>query len=286
MGGRLFKTGLMRAKRGVILLAFIIVVCLVKFFPFIQDILNTGYKGRLYAPTMLYKTEKYYYITDCLHGRVIYCDSLDPDLLHWKTLYDNVKGVHSIASDGRFVIFDDTEGSRLLVYEEKQNGLEAKGELNTPRSRPHYIQFDPFTNRFYALCSRSGILLTLKSQKETVVIERMDSIPYLANHYVRSFNIIDRNMFFVSGRDQRPPMIYQVDYKNNFSVVDSFLVPNEISNANHIAKNGNYFYVTSLSDSTANRLSPAITKVHNLKDLGGVKIFTMSLISKEVHHTT
>lgn len=46
----------------------------------IINVFNTSYKSRLYAPTMLYKSSNYYDITDSLHGRVIYCDSLDADL--------------------------------------------------------------------------------------------------------------------------------------------------------------------------------------------------------------
>ena len=216
---------------------------------------------------MLYKTNKYYYITDCLHGRIIYCDSLDRDLNHWHTLFDKVKGVHSVSSDGRFVVFDDTEGARLLVYDELKG--EISRELNTPHSRPHFIQYDTLTNKFYALCSTSGILLTLASKGNTIEIQRMDTLQYLANHYVRSFNIIDSNMYFVPGRNQYPPQIYQVDYRNGFSVIDSFEVPNVISNSNYIDKIGSYYYLSSLSDNTADKLSPDFIKVKSLSDLRG-----------------
>ena len=239
----------------------------------IVDQFNKNYKSRLFAPTMIYKTEKYYYITDCLHGRVIYCDSLDRNINHWKTLYDKVTGVHSIASDGRFVVFDDTEGSRLLVYDEANNAL--LNDFRTPSARPHFIQYDSITNRFYALCSTGGIIITLVRKGDSIEIERQDTLHYLSNHYVRSFNIIDGDMFFVPGRNQRPPKVFQVDYRNNFLVKDSFEVPNEISNSNYIDKIGNYFYLTSLSDSTANQLSPQIVKVLSISDLrgGGVNLY-------------
>ena len=237
---------------------------------------NTGYKARLYAPTMLYKSNNYYYITDCLHGRIIYCDSLDSDLTHWWTLNDKVTGTHSIASDDRFVIFDDTEGSRLFVYEEREGKVLLNKILETPECRPHYIHYDPDSRRFYALCSTGGIIMTLIAKDNTVFVERMDTLNFLSDHYVRSFNIIDNNMYFVSGRNQRPPKIYQVDYKRGYCIKDSFLVPNELSNTNYIAKVGNYYYITSLSDSTADELNPNIVKVQNLGDLtrvGGYRLY-------------
>lgn len=235
----------------------------------IINVFNTGYKSRLYAPTMLYKSSNFYYITDCLHGRVIYCDSLDADLSNWKTLNDKVTGVHSIAANERFVVFDDTEGSRLLVYEERDGKIKLNTTLQTPHCRPHWIQYDLHTNRFYALCSNGGIVMTLSANNNTIGIERLDTLSFLADHYVRSFNIIDGDMYFVSGRNQRPPKIYQVDYQNSFCLKDSFLVPNEISNTNYIDKVGSNFFITSLSDSTANELAPNIVKVSDLKQLSG-----------------
>lgn len=239
----------------------------------IINVFNTGYKLRLYAPTMLYKSSKYYFITDCLHGRVIYCDSLDTDLSNWKTLNDKVTGVHSIAANERFVVFDDTEGSRLLVYEERDSKIKLNTTLQTPHCRPHWIQYDSLTKRFYALCSNGGIVMTLSANKNTIGIERLDTLNFLADHYVRSFNIIDGDMYFVSGRNQHPPKIYLVDYQNDYCLKDSFLVPNEFSNTNYIDKVGSYFYITSLSDSTANKLSQNLVKVLNLRELhegGGV----------------
>ena len=52
-------------------------------------------------------------------------------------------------------------------------------------------------------------------------------------------------------------------------------MPNEISNTNYIDKVGSTFFITSLSDSTANELAPNIVKVSDLKKLSGGVYFNV-----------
>lgn len=232
-------------------------MCLIPFIIYTLIERNL-YRSELYAPTGIYKIQDTYFITDCWHGRVIYSDDINKDISEWKTLTDNVTGVHNIAGFKDKIICDDTEGAKLLVFTKNGNQFNHTQTIDGITDRPHCISYDSITNSFYCLCALSGTVITLQEHKDKIIISHKESLDCLSGHYTRSFSIIDSLMYFVSGRDQLKPLISVVDYLHDFRLVKQYNVPEEISGMNYLCKLGNRYYMTIYTDSQAKTISPNI----------------------------
>ena len=67
---------------------------------------------------------------------------------------------HSIASDGRFYLIDDTYQNRLLIFERKDKAFIFHKAINDISKSPHRVLYDDATNAFYLLGAWSQSSIT------------------------------------------------------------------------------------------------------------------------------
>lgn len=217
----------------------------------------------LYTPTMITKVKNDYFIIDCWHHRIIYNDNLKDNISNWNTLTDEVKGSHSLASNGSLYLCDDTDNNAIRVFTKNNDTFTQTQVLQNISGRPHYIKYDESTGYFYAISSLEGRILKLKDINGTIQIVGNYVIDTLSTSYVRSFNIIDDYMYFVSG----PGYIYKVNYKDDsYTIENSYKVPDELYGMNFIEKIDDYFYITSYTDSNYN-IMPMFIRTKDLATL-------------------
>lgn len=217
----------------------------------------------LYTPTMINKIDDYYFIIDCWHHRIIYNDNLNDDISEWTTLTNDINGGHSIASDGKVLICDDTDNSMLRIFKKDKDGFKQIQNIDDVTGRPHFIKYDDKTELFYVISSTEGKIWTFKNNDGRIENSGIYSISDITNSYVRSFNIIDGYMYLVSG----PGYIYKVKYDDkSYKVVESYEVPKEMTGMNFIEKIDDYYYLTSYTNSDG-IIAPMFVRVKDLNDL-------------------
>ncbi|MFW2500146.1 MULTISPECIES: hypothetical protein [Clostridium] len=222
-----------------------------------------AWKNDLYTPTMVQKIGDDYFIIDCWHHRIIYNNNLKDDISKWKTLTEDIKGGHTIASDGEVYLSDDTDNSLIRVFEKNQDKFKQIQVIGNIDSRPHFILYDESTKYFYCISSEDGKVWIMKNDNGIVKIINAIVIDEIKNSYVRSFSIIDGYMYFVSG----PGYIYKVRYDDNsYKVIDSYKVPDDMFGMNYITKIDSYFCISSYTNKEGD-ISPKFVRVKDLRDL-------------------
>ena len=142
---------------GLIIIVVFAVLSLLCFLYTSDSIDNKQeYEYYLYTPTMINKIENTYFIVDCWQNRIIYNDHIDDKIENWHTLVDDVQHPHTIASDGKIYVADDSEGWDIRVFRKSLFG-DFEEIQNIPLgNRPHCVRYDADTERFYALSSMGG----------------------------------------------------------------------------------------------------------------------------------
>lgn len=221
-----------------------------------------SWQNDLYTPTMIQKIEDDYFIIDCWHHRIIYNKNIKDDISNWSTLTDEIKGGHSIASDGQIYICDDTDNSILRVFMKDNNKFKQTQIIEGITGRPHFVQYDEKTKLFYVISSGEGKIWAIKNNSGKAEVIKKHIISELQNSYVRSFNIIDSHMYFVSG----PGNIYKVRYDDSYEIVETYKVPDDMIGMNFIEKIGDYYYITSYTNNQG-QIAPKFVRIKNLDDL-------------------
>lgn len=224
---------------------------------------NDKWESTLYTPTMIQKFDNFYFIVDCWHHRIIYNDNLTDDISKWETLTDDINGSHSIASDGKLYLVDDTDNGKIRVFKKTNNAFTQTQILNNITGRPHYIEYDEKTKYFYLISSENGELRVMSNKNDKIEIVKSVIIKNLVNAYTRSFNIIDGYMYTVSANGY----INKINYNNmKFDVIESFKVPNELVGMNYIDKIGDYYYISTYTNSDG-AVSPMFVRTKDLNSL-------------------
>ena len=155
----------------------------------------------LSVPTYITKLQDTYFLVDCYHDEIIYSDSLDRELNEWEVMTDEINRGHTIASDGVVYLTDDTENNRILVFEKEDGRFIHTQTFSDIGIRPHYIVYDETSGYFYALSSMTGELYVFSREKNStrMGLKEVRSIEKLNGVYVRSFTIIGKEIYFVSG---------------------------------------------------------------------------------------
>ena len=155
----------------------------------------------LSVPTYITKLQDTYFLVDCYHDEIIYSDSLDRELNEWEVMTDEINRGHTIASDGVVYVTDDTENNRILVFEKEDGRFIHTQTFSDIGIRPHYIVYDETSGYFYALSSMTGELYVFSREKNStrMGLKEVRSIEKLNGVYVRSFTIIGKEIYFVSG---------------------------------------------------------------------------------------
>jgi len=236
---------------------FIYITIFTVLFSLISCSKEDAYKARLYTPTYITIIDNNYFIVDCWHHRIIYNKNLQDPIIKWKVLIDDIAGPHSIVSDGKILIAEDTGRHRLFVFkkistipykaelgfthDDTSKGYELTQILNNIGKRPHRIIFDKQTQLFYVISSISQQISAIRDNNGIAEIVYTKKLPFLEKAYTRSMRILNDEMIFVSG----PQKITFTTYKDGkFQVIKQYNVPREFAEMNDILKVGDYYYIT------------------------------------------
>lgn len=218
----------------------------------------------LCVPTYLTKVDDTYFLIDCYHDQVIYNDNLTDPLYEWKVMTDDIDKGHTLASDGTVYLIDDTERHRILVFEKKEDAYVHTQTFDNIGNRPHYIIYDAPTDTFYAWSSMSGEMYLFRHNPDDtrMYLTEIRRIESLNNVYVRSFTIVDDEIYFVSGNSS----IIRAAL-DSFEIIDTYPVPDSIAGMIQLTPIQNYFYITISTDITGNQDYATIIRTKDLSSL-------------------
>ena len=218
----------------------------------------------LSVPTYITKIDDLYFLVDCYHDQVIYHDNLDDPLTDWLVMTDEINRGHTIASDGMVYLVDDTENNRILVFEKQGDIFVHTQTFSDIGSRPHYIIYDAPTDTFYAWSSMSGemYLFCHEPDDSRMYLSEMRRIEQLDNVYVRSFTIMDDEIYFVSGNSN----ILRADL-DTFDILEAYPVPDSMAGMIQLTKIQEYYYITVSTDITGNQDYATMIRTRDLSGL-------------------
>lgn len=226
---------------------------------------------RLLAPTFLEKIGQCYYLVDCWHGRVLYTNNLKQPLKDWKTLSGCLGQPHSLASDGQWLVIDESSNNRLSIWKINREGQPITCPKSQPHQiltlsgiQPHRVRYDKKKKLFYCLTAKDQKFFILKANKAGLKVINCLELKFLKPYYCRSFTLGKTNeIYFAAGSDdlsvlQKPiykpekSSIYQAKFsslstkKAHFEVVASYKIPVKLANMNDIFIWQNKFYLTAV----------------------------------------
>lgn len=218
----------------------------------------------LSVPTSITKIGNDYFIVDCYHDQIIYADSLDHPLYEWNVMTDQISRGHTLVSDGSVYLADDTENNRILIFEQKNGRYVHTQTFSDIGVRPHYLVYCEPENCFYAWSSMTGEMYLFRREQASnrVYLSEVKSIPSLNGSYVRSFTIIEDEIYFVSGNSS----ILCADL-DSFQVKQEYPVPDEIAGMIQLSFIDGYYYITVSTDKAGDQDAATILRCKHLEDL-------------------
>ena len=218
----------------------------------------------LSIPTQITKVDNTYFIVDCYHNEVIYNDDLNTPLSEWNILTDEMSMGHTLASDGKVYLVDDTENERIMVFEKAGDKFLFTQQFTNITKRPHYIVYNEDDTSFYAWCSMSGEMYIFRHEPDNshMYLTEIRSIPGLDGIYVRSFTIIGDEIYFVSGNSS----IIKADLKT-FKILKEYPVPAAMAGMVQITPIDDEFYITISTDNNWNQDCATIIRTPSLDAL-------------------
>ena len=231
-----------------------------------QKHLRLDWNARLYVPTMINKIGDDYFVVDCWHHRVLFSDRLSRDFSKWNQLTDDEYiGGHTVATDGKILVLENTDNSQILVYDINADGTYGKKQvIENVVGRPHYTLYDDVTGYFYIIASIDAKIYVFEDLDGWLKLVRIEELPELENSYVRSISIIDGKLYTVSG----PNMIYEyILAPDSLKLNAGYEVPDEYKGMNQITKIGDYFYITVNTDAAGNVDAATILRTKDLSEL-------------------
>lgn len=218
----------------------------------------------LSVPTYITKIDDLYFLVDCYHDRILYHDNLTDPLTEWLVMTDEINKGHTIAGDGLVYLADDTENHRILVFEKKDGFFVHTQTFSDIGNRPHYVIYDSPTDTFYAWSSMSGEMYLFRHEQDDsrMYLSEIRRIEQLDNVYVRSFTILDDEIYFVSGNSS----ILRVDL-DTFELLEAYPVPDSMAGMIQLTKIQDYYYITVSTDITGNQDYATIVRTQDLSGL-------------------
>lgn len=219
----------------------------------------------LNVATYITRIDGVYFINDCYHDQILYNDSLDPNLRNWKVLTSDVHYSHTVAGDGHFLICDDTENDRVLVFEQNGMNFRQLQILDGIGMKPHFTYYDSKRDVFMAWSSITGEMYYFEKNSENLLaIKEIKQIQELYGVYVRSFSIIDDHLVFVSGHNNQKILIADAD---TFEVIANYSVPDSLAGMVQITKCEDYYYITISTDNHEDQSYATIVRTPSLDAL-------------------
>ncbi len=230
----------------------------------LQEEVPTKPYSDLSVPTYITKIDYTYFIVDCYHNQVIYHENLSDPLNEWHVMTDEINMGHTLASDGSVYLIDDTENNKILIFEKKDGRFLHTQTFSEIGNRPHYIIYDENTDTFYAWSSMSGEMYLFRRNADDtrMYLTEIRKIEALSDVYVRSFTILDGDIYFVSGNSS----IIRADL-NTFEILDAYPVPDTIAGMIQLTKIQDYFYLTISTDIAGNQDNATIIRTKKLSNL-------------------
>lgn len=229
-----------------------------------------NFDSKLSVPTYVTKVDDTWFIVDCYHNRIIYSDVLGAPLTEWYIMTSDVTQPHTIASDGKVYLVDDTENNRVLVFEKTDSKFVNTQVLNNVGTRPHFTVYDEATDTFYVWSSKTGELFCLRHTADSnrMYLTEVRKIPELDGTYVRSFSIIDGDIYFVSGVSDlgEKGKIYCCDLET-LGIKKTIEVPDEMAGMVQITRIQDYYYITVSTDITGSQDHATIIRTKSLDKL-------------------
>lgn len=209
-----------------------------------KKVAETEFKS-LFTPTQIEFLNGLFYIVDCWHHRILFSPSLNAPLADWYVLDDeNLAGPHSIASDGEYLVVDNTGLNKVNVYKfGADNRFYLIQEIDGVGVRPHRVRFDLATKEFYVLSSNSQEFFALKkdSLTEGLKVARNYELFFLESAYTRSFSFDEYgDLIFLSG----PSKVTLASKLEPLVVKEAYDVDPAILSMNDILFFRGYYYVT------------------------------------------
>ncbi len=220
----------------------------------------------LSVPTCITKIEDTYFMVDCYHDQILYSDSLSAPIQDWRVMTDQISRGHTLAGDGVVYLADDTEGHSILVFEKEGDGFRLTQRFPQIGVRPHFVVYDEKTELFYALSSMTGEIYVFDRLKDSsqVVLLDVRRIEKLNGVYVRSFTILEDEIYFVSGNSS----IIRARL-SDLHILEEYPVGPEIAGMVQLARIGDYFYITVSTDAAGSQEYATILRTRDLHDLAG-----------------
>ena len=218
----------------------------------------------LSVPSCVTRIGEDYFIVDTYHDQIICSDSLTRPLNEWQVVTDRIARGHTIAGDGTIYLADDTENDRILVLEKKDGAFLLTQELTGIGTRPHYVVYDERTERFYAYSSMTGELYVFRrlADSSQAVLEEIRSLEKLNGVYVRSFTIMEDEIYFVSGNST----IIRARL-SDLSILEEYPVTPEIAGMIQLEKIQDYYYITVSTDAAGSQDYATILRTDDLHSL-------------------
>lgn len=229
-----------------------------------------NFDSNLSVPTYITKYDDTWFIVDCYHNRIIYSDTLGAPLTDWYIMTGEVTMPHTIASDGIVYLVDDTENNRVLVFEKINSKFINTQIIYDVGTRPHYTVYDKSTDTFYVWSSKTGELFCFRhtAGSNLVYLTDIRKIPELDGIYVRSFSIIDGDIYFVSGvsDEGKAANIYCCEL-SSLKIKKTIPVPDSLAGMVQINKIQDYYYITTSTDLSGNQDCATIIRTKDLDKL-------------------
>ncbi|MCR4655489.1 MAG: hypothetical protein K5770_04570 [Lachnospiraceae bacterium] len=212
--------------------------------------------------TCIRKLNGLYFMVDCYHDRILYSDDPKTAPKDWKVMTREIKHGHTIDSDGELYLCDDTENNRVLVFREGEQGFEMTGEFKDIGVLPHFVVYDDKSHRFYVLSSMTGELYVFRNDDGEAVLEKKMGIKELDGSYVRSFTIIDDEIYFVSGN-----MNIIKAGLSDLHIIERYPVDPSIGGMIQLEKIGDCFFITVSTDADFNQDYATMISTRDLASL-------------------
>ena len=229
-----------------------------------------NYDSKLSVPTYVTRIDGTWFIVDCYHNRVIYSDSLETPLNEWYIMSSDATRPHTIASDGNVYMIDDTDNHRVLIYEKIDGKFIHTQSFYDIGTRPHYTIYDEDTDTFYVWSSMTGELFCFKTDHSTNRVHLTDKkqIESLNGIYVRSFSIIDGDIYIVSGVSNQgaEATVFCCDLQT-MEIKKTYAVPDELAGMVQITKIQDYYYISTSTDKDGNQNVATIVRTKSLDKL-------------------
>ena len=246
-------------------------------------------ESTLSVPTYIDKLGDDWFIVDCYHNQIIYNADLETPLYEWKVLTQNVNLPHTMASDGKVYLLDDTENNRVLVFEKDGDSYNCTQLFNDIGNRPHFSVYDEDDKAFYVWSSTTGEMYVFRHAEDSTdmyltEVRRVGGSTYrsdseqddnktqndstLNGTYIRSFYVDGDDIYFVSGitAGGTASGIIRCN-KYTLKVEEQIEVPDELAGMAYMRYDAPYYYITVSTDVTGNQDAATMLRTDSLYKL-------------------